>query len=178
MYLHTSYNEAVIGINFYFFELFVEFSTTTTTRSLTACEQLRLSAENTTVDAYRPKCTLNGEYEPLQCHRRMFNKECWCVDQLGNEVTGTRMMQPHVPDCITGIWLYCRKNSLHLTFACTRPHTLLYVLDRIRYTGKYSLHVPFYFRPREFKPWWIVMRPCYLVKKECVLANWAKKTEG
>uniref|UniRef100_K1PIE7 Syndecan n=1 Tax=Magallana gigas TaxID=29159 RepID=K1PIE7_MAGGI len=82
-----------------------EFSTTTTTRSLTACEQLRLSAENTTVDAYRPKCTLNGEYEPLQCHRRMFNKECWCVDQLGNEVTGTRMMQPHVPDCITGIGL-------------------------------------------------------------------------
>lgn len=97
------------------FEFFVEFSTTTTTRSLTACEQLRLSAENTTVDAYRPKCTLNGEYEPLQCHRRMFNKECWCVDQLGNEVTGTRMMQPHVPDCITGIWLYCRKNSSHLT---------------------------------------------------------------
>uniref|UniRef100_K1PLL5 Nidogen-2 n=1 Tax=Magallana gigas TaxID=29159 RepID=K1PLL5_MAGGI len=80
-----------------------EFSTTTTTRSLTACEQLRLSAENTTVDAYRPKCTLNGEYEPLQCHRRMFNKECWCVDQLGNEVTGTRMMQPHVPDCITEV---------------------------------------------------------------------------
>lgn len=115
MYLHTSNNEAVIGINFYCFEFLVEFSTTTTTRSLTACEQLRLSAENTTVDAYRPKCTLNGEYEPLQCHRRMFNKECWCVDQLGNEVTGTRMMQPHVPDCITGIWLYCRKNSLHLT---------------------------------------------------------------
>lgn len=83
-----------------------EFSTVPTTpRSLTACEQLRSSAENTTLDAYRPKCTGNGEYEPLQCHRRMFNKECWCVDKLGNELTGSRMMQPNVPDCITGVGL-------------------------------------------------------------------------
>lgn len=80
-----------------------EFSTVpTTTRSLTACEQLRLSTENITTDAYRPDCTQSGEYEPLQCVRRMFNKECWCVDQLGNEITGSRMMQPNVPDCFTG----------------------------------------------------------------------------
>ncbi|XP_061177367.1 probable syndecan [Saccostrea echinata] len=74
----------------------------TTTRSLTACEQLRLSAENITTDVYRPKCTVTGEYEPLQCHRRMYNKECWCVDRFGDEVTGSKMMQPNVPDCITG----------------------------------------------------------------------------
>lgn len=74
----------------------------TTTRSLTACEQLRLSAENITAEAYRPKCTLTGEYEPLQCHRRMYNKECWCVDKLGNEIAGSRMMQPNVPNCVTG----------------------------------------------------------------------------
>ncbi|XP_055995539.1 uncharacterized protein LOC125646044 isoform X2 [Ostrea edulis] len=74
----------------------------TTTRSLTACEQLRLSTENTTSDVYRPKCTINGEYESLQCHQRMFNKECWCVDRSGDEITGSKMMQPNVPDCISG----------------------------------------------------------------------------
>lgn len=77
----------------------------TTTRSLTACEQLRLSTLNTTIDGYKPKCTVNGEYEPLQCHRRMYSKECWCVDKLGNEITGSKMMQPLVPDCITGVGL-------------------------------------------------------------------------
>ena len=95
-----------------FFFFLTELSTVpTTTRSLTACEQLRLSTLNTTIDGYKPKCTVNGEYEPLQCHRRMYSKECWCVDKLGNEITGSKMMQPLVPDCITGIYrkvLYIR----------------------------------------------------------------------
>lgn len=75
------------------------------TRHLTMCEKLRLRIENSTMFAYIPKCTGNGEFEPMQCHRRMFNRECWCVDLLGNEVTGSRMMQPNIPDCITGIGL-------------------------------------------------------------------------
>ncbi|WAR17235.1 SDC-like protein [Mya arenaria] len=28
--------------------------------------------------AYKPKCSLAGEYEPLQC----FERECWCVDKM------------------------------------------------------------------------------------------------
>ena len=92
---------------FFLFLFLTELSTVpTTTRSLTACEQLRLSTLNTTIDGYKPKCTVNGEYEPLQCHRRMYSKECWCVDKLGNEITGSKMMQPLVPDCIKGI--YCK----------------------------------------------------------------------
>lgn len=125
MYLYIPYSEAVIYIDFHFFYFFLEFLTLPNiTRYLTACEKLRLSTENTTLDAYRPKCTANGEYEPLQCHRRMFNEECWCVDKLGNEVTGSRMMQPNIPDCITGrtaLDMYATHTSVCIGYSI-RPH--------------------------------------------------------
>lgn len=34
------------------------------------------------------KCKANGEYEEIQCDDD--SKECWCVDQNGYEVAGTR----------------------------------------------------------------------------------------
>ena len=34
------------------------------------------------------KCKANGEYEEIQCDDN--SKECWCVDQNGYEVAGTR----------------------------------------------------------------------------------------
>lgn len=88
------------------------------------CEKLRLRIENSTMFAYIPKCTGNGEFEPMQCHRRMFNRECWCADLLGNEVTGSRMMQPNIPDCITGrtvLDMYTTHTSVYIGYSI-RPH--------------------------------------------------------
>ncbi|KAK3088667.1 hypothetical protein FSP39_022100 [Pinctada imbricata] len=70
-----------------------------TTKSLTPCEQLRLSAQNVSKDIY-PKCTDTGEFQRVQCHINL--KECWCVDKTGTEITGSRMRQPKMPDCMTG----------------------------------------------------------------------------
>jgi hypothetical protein len=35
---------------------------------------------------FMPNCDLDGQYMPEQCH----GGECWCVDQLGMEITNTR----------------------------------------------------------------------------------------
>lgn len=34
------------------------------------------------------KCKDSGEYEEIQCDSNL--KECWCVDQNGYEIPGTR----------------------------------------------------------------------------------------
>lgn len=34
------------------------------------------------------KCKANGDYEEIQCDDK--SKECWCADQNGYEITGTR----------------------------------------------------------------------------------------
>ena len=34
------------------------------------------------------KCKANGDYEEIQCDDK--SKECWCTDQNGYEITGTR----------------------------------------------------------------------------------------
>ncbi|KAK3586931.1 hypothetical protein CHS0354_008527 [Potamilus streckersoni] len=45
--------------------------------------------------AFKPSCTLDGEYEPIQCHENT----CWCVDKLGNEKVGTMTSLPEKPEC-------------------------------------------------------------------------------
>lgn len=45
--------------------------------------------------AFKPSCTLDGEYEPIQCHENT----CWCVDRLGNEKVGTVAILPEKPEC-------------------------------------------------------------------------------
>lgn len=38
-----------------------------------------------------PQCKLDGQYEAVQCQGS--NGECWCVDQDGKEISGTRTTQ-------------------------------------------------------------------------------------
>ncbi|KAL3889862.1 hypothetical protein ACJMK2_002186 [Sinanodonta woodiana] len=45
--------------------------------------------------AFKPSCTHDGEYEPIQCH----DNSCWCVDMLGNEKIGTMVALPEKPEC-------------------------------------------------------------------------------
>lgn len=38
-----------------------------------------------------PKCNPDGSYSRVQCLKAM--NVCWCVDHLGKEITGTRIIQ-------------------------------------------------------------------------------------
>lgn len=49
--------------------------------------------------AIKPRCTDEGEYEPVQCQ----GSECWCVDVVGNEIVGTTTNLPNKPKCPPGI---------------------------------------------------------------------------
>ncbi len=42
-----------------------------------------------------PMCRMDGGFEPVQCHH--MSGECWCVDDRGIEVPGSRGQ--HKPDC-------------------------------------------------------------------------------
>ncbi|PFX15746.1 Equistatin [Stylophora pistillata] len=62
-------------------------------RGLTHCqrmhqEALRSRNKNTRV----PQCKLDGSFEEVQCHG--ISDECWCVDQQGIEIAGTRRKGP------------------------------------------------------------------------------------
>ena len=39
-----------------------------------------------------PQCREDGGYQPSQCHGS--TGFCWCVDEYGNELTGTRVRGP------------------------------------------------------------------------------------
>lgn len=47
--------------------------------------------------AFSPKCTQDGEFEPVQCNDR--SRECWCVDKEGKEKPGSRLPHPNRPRC-------------------------------------------------------------------------------
>merc|ERR1712168_1734038 len=52
-------------------------------------EKERLERENRgLLGAFTPKCKDNGSYETQQCHGS--TGYCWCVDESGNEIQGTR----------------------------------------------------------------------------------------
>lgn len=50
------------------------------------------------IGEYRPKCTLEGEYESIQCQ----GSECWCVDAIGDVISGTIKNRPDIPKCPSG----------------------------------------------------------------------------
>jgi len=56
---------------------------------LTLCQLLHEKAvTNPSEEIYIPQCKRNGNFEDVQCHG--LSKECWCVNQEGKELTGTR----------------------------------------------------------------------------------------
>ena len=54
---------------------------------LTRCQR-HAGEGSTQVGAFIPQCTENGEYAPVQCHGSIGH--CWCVDEQGAEILGTR----------------------------------------------------------------------------------------
>lgn len=64
------------------------------TANLTACQHLRRSearrskALNTRVRA--PRCDKRGQFETIQCSNNRRGEDCWCVDEYGVEIPGTR----------------------------------------------------------------------------------------
>lgn len=45
---------------------------------------------------YVPRCKPDGNYEPLQCHTSV----CFCVDQNGKEIPGSRKSAFSPPNCL------------------------------------------------------------------------------
>lgn len=76
---------------------------TTTSKQLTACENLRNTAVQAT-SVFKPECDTDGEFKKRQCMIDAGNKQknCWCVDPQGIEITGTRMTGTGMPDCSFG----------------------------------------------------------------------------
>lgn len=56
-----------------------------------------------------PKCDNEGNYAPSQC----FDGDCWCVDNFGTELPGTRGRGNSTQDCES-----IRKNSDCLDLTC------------------------------------------------------------
>jgi hypothetical protein len=60
-----------------------------------------------TTNDYRrvsPECDKNGAFKPLQCNA--VQSECWCVDDRGIEIDGTRtsvFVEEHKPSCVRNI---------------------------------------------------------------------------
>ncbi|XP_072895083.1 nidogen-2 [Hemitrygon akajei] len=52
--------------------------------------ELSQSRPRPAVGAYVPQCDAEGNFKPLQCHGS--TGECWCVDELGQEISGTRTL--------------------------------------------------------------------------------------
>ncbi|XP_062904848.1 nidogen-2 isoform X5 [Mobula hypostoma] len=52
--------------------------------------ELSQSRPRPAVGVYVPQCDAEGNFKPLQCHSS--TGQCWCVDELGREISGTRTL--------------------------------------------------------------------------------------
>ncbi|XP_060077635.1 uncharacterized protein LOC132557160 isoform X2 [Ylistrum balloti] len=59
--------------------------------TLKRCVHLLLKNSWGFLGTYRPRCTIDGEFEDIQC----FEGDCWCVDSMGDEVFNTRVHTSH-----------------------------------------------------------------------------------
>lgn len=58
-------------------------------------ELLKHSYKGLLLGAFKPRCTIEGEFEMIQC----FERDCWCVDNKGIEKLGTRQTSSSPPVC-------------------------------------------------------------------------------
>ncbi|XP_077180168.1 nidogen-2 isoform X2 [Paroedura picta] len=77
-----------------------------TRRPQTMCERWRQSllehyGGSPREDQYVPQCDPLGHFSPLQCHGN--SGYCWCVDEKGHEVQGTRSEPGVVPPCLPSV---------------------------------------------------------------------------
>nr|XP_003227637.2 PREDICTED: nidogen-2 [Anolis carolinensis] len=77
-----------------------------TRRPQTMCERWRQSllehyGGNPQDDQYVPQCDSQGHFNPLQCHGN--SGYCWCVDEHGREVQGTRSEPGVPPPCLPSV---------------------------------------------------------------------------
>ena len=82
--------------------LLVHICSEPTQRPRTVCERWRESllehyGGTPRDDQYVPQCDDLGHFTPLQCHGK--SDFCWCVDQDGREVQGTRSQPGITPAC-------------------------------------------------------------------------------
>lgn len=56
---------------------------------MTFCE-LQREINSGRLDDFIPRCTGDGEFEVVQCHSTP--GECWCVDEAGLEIPGTKTL--------------------------------------------------------------------------------------
>uniref|UniRef100_A0A8C5IJ06 Nidogen 2 n=1 Tax=Junco hyemalis TaxID=40217 RepID=A0A8C5IJ06_JUNHY len=52
-------------------------------------------------DQYVPQCEPSGDFAPLQCHGD--SGYCWCVEQSGREIPGTRSEPGTTPPCLPSV---------------------------------------------------------------------------
>ena len=72
----------------------------------TRCEKQREEIlSKRLLGAFIPKCTSDGEFEIIQCHGEM--GQCWCVDESGKEIGGSRTPEGSKPDCEPEGMLVC-----------------------------------------------------------------------
>ncbi|GBP03548.1 Thyroglobulin [Eumeta japonica] len=62
--------------------------------NLTACQHLRRAEARRSkalkVRVRAPRCDKGGQFETIQCTNSRRNEDCWCVDEYGVEIPGTR----------------------------------------------------------------------------------------
>ncbi|CAH1274403.1 OLFM3 [Branchiostoma lanceolatum] len=65
----------------------------------TKCQEEREDANSRGLLAgvYVPQCTEEGLYNPIQCHGS--TGQCWCVNEAGEEIMGTRVKAGESPNC-------------------------------------------------------------------------------
>uniref|UniRef100_A0A3P9NLL0 Nidogen 2 n=1 Tax=Poecilia reticulata TaxID=8081 RepID=A0A3P9NLL0_POERE len=77
-----------------------------TSRAESVCERWRASliehyGGSPDPQQYLPQCEPDGEFSPVQCYGE--STYCWCVDQEGREVPGTRSHDAVKPACLPSV---------------------------------------------------------------------------